>query len=49
MLGESDRRLRQRPRTLHGVQNKARLMRALYGRLDRPQNTVPSVKATVSP
>jgi hypothetical protein len=51
VLGEADGRLSQRSRNLHGVKNKARLLRALYERLDRLQDAAPAVEATtgVSP
>lgn len=51
VLGEADGRLSQRSRNLHGVQNKARLLRALYERLDRLQDAAPAVEVTagVSP
>ncbi|TJZ93620.1 restriction endonuclease [Actinacidiphila oryziradicis] len=48
VLGEADGRLPQRSRNLHGVQNKARMLRALYERLDRLQDAVPAVEATTS-
>lgn len=48
VLREADGRLAQRSRTLHGVKNKARLLRALYERLDRLQDTVPAVEAATS-
>ncbi|MFD3932644.1 restriction endonuclease [Streptomyces sp. NPDC058614] len=48
VLGEADGRLPQPSRNLHGVQNKARLLRALYERLDRLQDAVPAVAATTA-
>ncbi|WUW92550.1 restriction endonuclease [Streptomyces sp. NBC_01451] len=51
VLGEADGRLSQRSRNLHGVKNKARLLRALYERLDRLQDAALAVEtaAVVSP
>jgi hypothetical protein len=46
VLGEAGSRLSQRSRNLHGVRNKARLLRALYGRLDRLQDAVPAMEAS---
>lgn len=45
VLGEADGRLSQRSRNLHGVKNKARLLRALYERLDRLQDAVTAGQA----
>ncbi|WP_332836360.1 restriction endonuclease [Streptomyces odonnellii] len=50
MLGEAAGRLPQRSRNLREVKNKARLLRALYERLDRLQDAVPAPQAaTASP
>ncbi|MGW4758523.1 restriction endonuclease [Streptomyces chartreusis] len=51
VLGEADGRLSQRSRNLHRVKNKARMLRALYERLDRLQEAVAVVETTaiVSP
>ncbi|MEV2256948.1 restriction endonuclease [Streptomyces sp. NPDC050147] len=48
VLGEADGRLSQRSRNLHGVKNKARLLRALYERLDRLQDAAPAVEAATA-
>ncbi|WP_328335871.1 MULTISPECIES: restriction endonuclease [unclassified Streptomyces] len=42
VLQEADGRLSQPCWSLHRVQRRARLIRALYGRLDRLQNAVPT-------
>ncbi|QKZ18583.1 restriction endonuclease [Streptomyces chartreusis] len=51
VLGEADSRLPLRSRSLHRVKNKARLLRALYERLDRLRDAAPVVETTtmVSP
>ncbi|QCX82286.1 hypothetical protein C9F11_43540 (plasmid) [Streptomyces sp. YIM 121038] len=46
VLGEADRRLWLAARSLHDVRNKARMVRALYERLDRLAEAAP---AAVSP
>ncbi|MFJ1733067.1 restriction endonuclease [Streptomyces sp. NPDC088254] len=50
-LGEADSRLPLRSRNLHRVKNEARILRALYERLDRLQGTAPAAETTavVSP
>ncbi|MFF0000952.1 hypothetical protein [Streptomyces avermitilis] len=48
MLGEADNRLSQRSRNLHRVKNKARMLRALYERLDRLQEAVAVVEAATA-
>lgn len=49
VLGEADGRVSQRSPNLHGVKNKARLLRALYERLDRLQDAVTAPTITASP
>ncbi|MEH0432081.1 MULTISPECIES: restriction endonuclease [Streptomyces] len=51
VLGEADSRLPLRSRNLHRVKNRARMLRALYERLDRLQDAAPAVETTavVSP
>ncbi|MFJ8982688.1 restriction endonuclease [Streptomyces sp. NPDC102282] len=47
VLGEADRRLSsRRVGTVHCVQQRARIVRALYERLDRLNTAVPAVSAT---
>ncbi|MGW1043692.1 restriction endonuclease [Streptomyces sp. NPDC002547] len=48
VLGEAAGRLPGPSSTLHGVQNKARLLRALYERLDRLIEAVPEPVETPS-
>ncbi|MGW0538101.1 hypothetical protein [Streptomyces sp. NPDC003032] len=47
ILREADGRLSQPCTSLHRVQNRARLVRALYERLDRLQAAVPTDEAAV--
>lgn len=47
VLGEADSRLPLRSRNLHRVKNKARMLRALYERLDRLQDAAPAAETTV--
>ncbi|MFD0306424.1 restriction endonuclease [Streptomyces sp. NPDC127119] len=49
VLDEADARLSQRSRTLHAVQNKASVLRALYERLERLHTSAPAAKATATP
>ncbi|WP_329446317.1 restriction endonuclease [Streptomyces canus] len=51
VLGEADSRLPLRSRNLRRVKNKARMLRAIYERLDRLQDAAPAVETTavVSP
>ncbi|MGV9884465.1 restriction endonuclease [Streptomyces sp. NPDC003006] len=48
VLGEAEGRLSQPCRTLRRVQNRGRLLRALYERLDRLQDTAPVAEATAT-
>ncbi|MEV0097344.1 restriction endonuclease [Streptomyces sp. NPDC050738] len=48
VLGEAGGRIAQPSRTLRRVQNKARLLQALYERLDRLGDCVPITGATTS-
>ncbi|MGW6202033.1 restriction endonuclease [Streptomyces sp. NPDC055089] len=48
ILQEADGRLSQPCTSLSRVQNRARLIRALYERLDRLQSSVPADEAAVS-
>ncbi|WP_329564524.1 hypothetical protein OG711_38975 (plasmid) [Streptomyces uncialis] len=48
ILQEADGRLSQPCTSLNGLHNRARLIRALYERLDRLQSCVPADEAAVS-
>ncbi|MFJ2263048.1 hypothetical protein ACIOKD_32890 [Streptomyces sp. NPDC087844] len=48
VLAEADGRLSQRSRNLHGVRNKARMLRALYERLDRLKEARPAVRTAMA-
>ncbi|MGW3414604.1 restriction endonuclease [Streptomyces sp. NPDC000888] len=48
ILQEADGRLSQPCTSLHRVQNRARLIRALYGRLDRLEAAVPADEAAAA-